>query len=104
MALPQLSKEDREKALAKAAAARRARAEVKAELKKGGLDLPTVVEAAEDDEVLSKMKVIQLIRALPSYGPAKAAAVMADLDIAESRSIRGLGKNQREALLAKFAS
>lgn len=104
MARPQLSPEARAQALAKAAAARRARAEIKAELKKGGLDLPMVVEAAETDEILSKMKVLHLIRALPSYGPAKAAAVMADLDIAENRRIRGLGKNQREALLDRFAS
>ncbi|ELB87059.1 integration host factor, partial [Rhodococcus wratislaviensis IFP 2016] len=42
--------------------------------------------------------------ALPKYGKTKAAAVMVDLDIAENRSIRGLGQNQRGALLQRFAS
>ena len=104
MALPQLSPEARQQVLAKAGAARRTRALVKEDLKKGRVDLHTVIQRAETDEVVAKMKVIDLLAALPKYGKTKAAGVMVDLDIAENRSIRGLGKNQRGALLRRFAS
>lgn len=104
MALPQLSPEARQQALEKAGVARRTRALIKADLKKGKVDLPTVIQRADVDEVVSKMKVIDLLAALPKYGKTKASAVMVDLDIAENRSIRGLGPNQRDALLQRFAS
>ena len=104
MALPQLSPEARAQALAKAAEARRARAVVKGDLKSGKVDLRTVIRRAESDEILSKMKIIDLLASLPKYGKTKAAAVMNDLDIAENRSIRGLGPNQRGALLERFTN
>ena len=56
MALPQLTEEQRAAALEKAAAARRARAELKERLKRGGTTLAQVLEDAEKDEVLGKMK------------------------------------------------
>ncbi|MBX4171178.1 MULTISPECIES: integration host factor, actinobacterial type [Rhodococcus] len=104
MPLPQLSPEARQQALAKAGAARRTRALVKEDLKKGRVEFHEVMQRAETDEVLAKMKVIDLIAALPKFGKTKASAVMVDLDIAENRSIRGLGQNQRGALLQRFAS
>ncbi len=70
MALPQLTEEQRAAALEKAAAARRARAELKERLKRGGTTLAQVLEDAEKDEVLGKMKVSALLEALPGPGPA----------------------------------
>ena len=49
MALPQLTDEQRAAALEKAAAARRARAELKERLKRGGTDLKQVLADAEED-------------------------------------------------------
>ena len=57
MALPELTPEQRAAALEKAAAARRARAELKDRLKKGETDLKTVLKNAETDEIIGKMKV-----------------------------------------------
>src|SRR6201999_2761269 len=64
VALPQLTDEQRAAALEKAAAARRARAELKDRLKRGGTNLTQVLKDAETDEVLGKMKVSALLQEL----------------------------------------
>jgi hypothetical protein len=104
VALPQLTEEQRAAALEKAAAARRARAELKERLKRGGTNLTDVLKAAESDEVLGKMKVSALLEALPGVGKVRAAQIMERLEIATSRRLRGLGDRQRKALLAEFSS
>jgi DNA uptake protein ComE-like DNA-binding protein len=102
VALPQLTDEQRKAALAKAAAARKARAELKERLKRGGTDLKQVLTDAESDEILGKMKVSALLEALPKVGKVKAAEIMEELEIAPTRRVRGLGDRQRKALLEKF--
>lgn len=102
VALPQLTDEQRAAALAKAAAARRARAELKEKLKKGGTNLKQVLTDAETDEVLGKMKVSALLEALPKVGKVKAQEIMTELEIAPTRRLRGLGDRQRKALLERF--
>ena len=103
MALPQLTAEQRTAALEKAAVARRVRAELKERLKRGGTDLKQVLNDAESDEILGKMKVSALLEALPKVGKVKAQELMTELEIAPTRRLRGLGERQRKALLAKFA-
>ena len=61
MALPQLTEEQRAEALQKAAAARRARAELKNKLKTGGTTLPEVLKQSDTDNILGKMKVSALL-------------------------------------------
>ncbi len=102
MALPQLTAEQRSAALEKAAVARRVRAELKERLKRGGTDLKQVLNDAESDEILGKMKVSALLEALPKVGKVKAQELMTELEIAPTRRLRGLGERQRKALLAKF--
>ena len=102
MALPQLTDEQRAAALEKAAAARRARAELKDRLKRGGTNLKQVLKDAETNEVLGKMKVSALLEALPKVGKVKAQEIMTELEIAPTRRLRGLGDRQRKALLEKF--
>jgi len=102
VALPQLTDEQRAAALEKAAAARRARAELKDRLKRGGTNLKQVLLDAETDEVLGKMKVSALLEALPKVGKVKAQEIMTELEIAPTRRLRGLGDRQRKALLEKF--
>ncbi|MEM9466286.1 MAG: integration host factor, actinobacterial type [Actinomycetota bacterium] len=99
---PPLSAEAREAALAKAAEARRVRAELKGELKDGVITFSDVLERAETDELVAKTKVLTLIEALPGVGKVKARRTMERIGIAESRRIQGLGENQRHALLAAF--
>ena len=104
MALPQLTDEQRAAALAKAAEARKARAELKERLKKGETNLAQVLADAENNEILGKMKVSALLEALPKVGKVKAQELMTELEIAPTRRVRGLGDRQRKALLEKFAS
>ncbi|MDN5914043.1 MAG: integration host factor [Pseudonocardia sp.] len=103
MALPQLTEEQRAAALEKAAAARRARAELKDRLKRGGTTLGEVLTQSDTDEVLGKMKVSALLEAMPGVGKVRAASMMERLEIAPSRRLKGLGERQRKALLAEFA-
>ena len=101
MAIPQLSEEARKEALEKAKAARIRRAEVREELKSGRLSVEQVLDMRED-AVVGRMKVSTLIETLPGYGKAKAEKVMRELQIAESRRLRGLGERQRAALLERL--
>ncbi len=102
MALPKLDPEQRAAALEKAKQARRIRAELKQMLKSGEVSLGEVIARAESAEPLAKMRVSEVLEAMPSYGKIKARRLMEDLDIAASRRIQGLGPNQRAALLAHF--
>lgn len=101
MAIPQLSPEERKAALEKAKAARIKRAEVRDELKSGKLSLSQVLDM-KDDPIVGRMKVSTLIETLPGYGKAKAEKVMRELQIADSRRLRGLGERQRAALLERL--
>ncbi len=101
--LPPMSDEQRARALEKAAAARRKRAEIKALLKTGSLTLAEVFEQAETDDIVAGTKVYPLLSSMPRMGKIKAKRLMEDLSIAENRKIRGLGARQRENLLKTFA-
>jgi len=51
---------------------------------------------------VGRMKVSTLIETLPGYGKAKAEKIMKELQIAESRRLRGLGERQQTALLERL--
>jgi hypothetical protein len=100
---PALTPEQRQAALEKAAAARRQRAEVKEKLKMGSLTLRELFEQGDRDGTLAKLKVVSVLESLPGVGKVRARRLMQELDISESRRLRGLGRNQREALLGRFS-
>ena len=97
MALPQLTDEQRKAALEKAAQARHARAELRANIKSGKVTLEEVLDS--DDPIANRMKDSALIESLPGYGKAKATTLMDELGISASRRVKGLGARQREQLL-----
>jgi hypothetical protein len=98
---PQLTPEQRTAALAKAAEARAARAEIKARLKMGSM---TLKEALESDDVnVGKLKVVSLLESLPGVGKVKARRIMSDVDIADNRRVQGLGAQQKSKLLELLA-
>lgn len=99
---PPLSDEQRAGALSTAIAARAARAKARADLKSGQVSLAELLERADADSRLAAMRVTSLLDALPGYGKARAAALLAELRIAESRRLRGLGPHQRAALLQRI--
>ena len=102
MPLPTLTHAERLAALEKAAETRRARAEIKEQLKSGRITLSKVLDAAETDDTIGKLRVLALLQALPGIGRVKAVQLMEKLKISASRRLRGLGNQQRRALLAEF--
>ncbi len=103
MALPPLTPEQRTAALEKAAQARKDRAEIKDNLKRGETTLAAVLDRGQTDDTAGKMKVSALLESMPGVGKVRAQQIMERLGIAESRRIRGLGAKQRAALEAEFA-
>jgi DNA uptake protein ComE-like DNA-binding protein len=94
---PQLTPEQRQAALAKAAEARAARAEIKARLRNESLSLAEALES--DDNNVGKLKVVSLLESLPGVGKVKARKIMEEVGIADNRRVQGLGSQQRQSLL-----
>jgi hypothetical protein len=94
-----LTPQERSDALRKAAAARTTRATAKERLKSGELTIAQVISAGESDDAIARMRVAELLEALPGIGQVRAAAIMEQLGIAASRRVRGLGIHQRRALV-----
>lgn len=99
---PKLTDEQRAAALEKAAIARRVRAEVKARLKMGTVTLPELLEQADNDPILAKIKVLAVLESLPGVGKVSARRTMDEIGIADSRRLAGLGDRQRAELLKAF--
>jgi DNA uptake protein ComE-like DNA-binding protein len=94
---PQLSPEQRTAALAKAAEARTARADLKNQLKLGSVTLAEAL--ASTDSTIGKLKVVALLESLPGVGKVKARKIMEDIGIADNRRVQGLGQQQKASLL-----
>lgn len=101
---PEISPEQRRAALEKAKAVRRERAEVKNRLKNAGVAIGAVIAERETNEVVAKMRVVDLLESMPGVGKVKARQIMERLRIAESRRVRGLGAKQVAALEAEFSA
>lgn len=102
MTIPTLTAEELQAARAKATAARRRRAEVKAQVRAGALTLRQALDVAAEDDVVAHIKVYDLLRSLPRVGEKKATRIMERHDIAENRRLRGLGHHQVSGLLKEF--
>ena len=100
---PSLTPEQRQRALEKAGAARRQRAEVKDKLKIGSLSLGELFEATdrgdESGNMLAKLKVVSVLESLPGVGKVNAKRLLKGLDISDGRRLGGVGDKQRERLL-----
>jgi hypothetical protein len=100
---PSLSPEQRQAALDKAVAARRARAEIKASLKMGSINLAELFDRCATDEMVAKLKVRAVLESLPGLGKVRVQKLMDEIGISETRRLQGLGPNQRERLLKETA-
>jgi transposase len=104
VALPRLTPEQRQANLEKAAASRRERAEIKNRLKHSGASIVDVLQQGQKNDVIGKMRVVDLLQAMPGLGKVRAKQMMQRLSISESRRVRGLGANQIAALEREFES
>ena len=94
---PALTPEQRAAALAKAAEARAARAELKNQLKLGSVTLSEALSS--NDSTVGKLKVLSLLESLPGVGKVKARKIVEEIGIADNRRVQGLGQQQKQALL-----
>ena len=99
---PLLSPEERSQALELAAKARKRRAEVKDALKREKLTISDVLEISSSEGAVAKMRVIELLSALPGWGLVRAQSLMEKLEISPTRKVGGLGRTQRSKLLSEF--
>ena len=102
MAIPQLSAAQLEAAREAATQARRARAELKEQVKEGAVCFSEALDRAVADDTLSRIKVVDLLRSMPRVGVTRAGEIMENLQIAPNRRIRGLGRRQVERLQDLF--
>lgn len=100
---PELTDEQRAAALARAAEARRVRAETKELLKTGTITFAELLERAEEDDLIGGIKVESLLASMPGTGKVKAKRLMEKYEIADNRRLRGLGERQRAGLLSEFS-
>ncbi|MAT02939.1 MAG: integration host factor [Acidimicrobiaceae bacterium] len=100
---PKLTDAQRRAALEKAAEARRVRAELKALIKMGSRTITDVLDMADTNEIVSRTKVLAVLESMPKIGKVKARKIMREIGIAESRRLRGLGDQQRAALISEFS-
>ena len=93
---PEISREARRAALAKAASYRRERAEFKKELAQGKRSWRDAVES--ESEAIQRMRVRELLESLPGFGSIRALAILDRAGISTTRRIKGLGSTQRQRL------
>ena len=98
MVLPTMTAEQRAKALEKAAEARKSRSGLLAEVKSGTISVAEVF-GRSDEEIVKRTRVVQVLCAVPGYGPARVTALMATSGVDERRRVGGLTGQQRERLL-----
>ena len=99
---PQLTPEQRQEALLKAAESRKRRAEVKLKIKNGEFSVDTILELAKTDDAVAKMRVKELLESLSGVGKVRAQSLMERLNISPTRRIQGLGRLQIKQLRGEF--
>jgi guanylate kinase len=99
---PQLSIEQRQEALLKAAASRKRRSEVKMKIKSGEFSIDAVLEIAKSEDAVAKMRVKELLESMSGVGKVRALGLMQRLNISPTRRIQGLGRQQIKELRKEF--
>jgi hypothetical protein len=99
---PQLSTEERSAALLKAKRSRQVRALVKNKVKAGELSLADVFKQSQNDPIIGKMRVADLLASITGVGKVRASAIMERLSISPTRRIQGLGKHQIASLISEL--
>lgn len=99
---PKLSVAERTAALDAAKQARRSRAAVKEQIRTGELKVLQVIELASTNSAIGRMKISELIEAVPGMGKVRVKAILQRLEISPSRRIQGLGVLQLQRLKKEF--
>lgn len=97
---PALSSEERRAALMKAANFRKARAQYKEAIRSGERSWREALTS--DDEAILRMRVKELLEAIPGFGSIRATAILDRTGISHARRIKGLGATQKIRLLEEL--
>lgn len=97
-----LTPEQRKENLAKAVAARHARAGLLDEMRSGKKSFHEGLDAAKADAVLARIRVYDLVRTQKGIGDRLGDRLMEEIGIAKNRRVGGLGSVQEEKLRAYF--
>ena len=101
MAVPNISAEDRAKALEKAQKVRKERAAMREEMKSGKMTLGDVL-ARRSEDVVGGMRVKYVLESMPGIGKVRAKEIMDQIGIDGNRKVKGLGSRQETALLERL--
>ena len=97
MNVPHISKEKRDVGLIKARYYKAQRSEIKQSIKKGLVDFNTFFSESNcRNDVISNMKLIDMIKSIPGVGDIKAQKILKSLSISWRKTIKGLSKKQQE--------
>lgn len=97
---PERTVEQRQSALDRAMQVRRERAQLRQDLKAGRVDPLQVI----DQEQYGAVRVTWFLQSLPGIGAARAATMMTELQIADSRRLGGLSDRQRAGLSSRLGA
>lgn len=101
---PTLTPEERSAALEKAKISRKRRSQIKEQVKSGELTIAQVLDIAKSDDVVAKMRVLELLESKAGVGKIRGAGLLDKLKISRTRRIQGLGRLQIEEILKEFPS
>lgn len=94
--LPELTDEQRRENLERAMQVRKERAQLMMRTKAGTVS----ISDAMDEDIAQGIRVESFLCGFPGIGKPRAQKMMRELHIAPNRRVRGLGKRQRENLIA----
>lgn len=98
--MPVLSREQRAVGRKKSLEIRQARTVIKEKLKLRAITL----EQAMRDPAVQRMRLVDLLEALPRIGVRRAQAILEDLKIPPNNSVARCGPKQRQALIDRLAA
>jgi hypothetical protein len=97
---PVRSLDQRMEALKRANDIRVRRAQLKKDLKSGGVHIQDILR--DPPEFVSTAKVFDMLLAVPTFGRVKAARFLNQCRISQSKTVGGLSERQRAELVALF--
>src|SRR5665213_1249240 len=97
---PVRSLDQRMEALKRAHDIRIKRAQLKKDLKSGDVSIEQILR--EPPEFVSTAKVFDMLMAVPKFGRVKAARLLNQCRISQSKTVGGLSDRQRQALIGLF--
>ena len=101
---PERTTEQRLAGLDAAMAARAARRQLLADIRRGDVTITDVLDLADSDLVVGRTRLRTVLLALPGVGPHRADALLARVALQGDRRMCSLGVRQREHLIRETAT